>query len=267
MASTRCALSNGTGVSTICAPRIRVENTRMREDQCAHPACCVACRALARHSPGMILERVFDSLLAQAGYLVGCEITRTAIVIDPNRDVDRYIEVAQRERLTITHVTETHIHADFVSGARELARRTGASCSSPAPVDPTGNTRLLKHQARACCMRETLSTWGRFDSRFAKRQATRRNTSAFVVTDRAVNERPIGMATGDFIFVGDVGRPDLLERAAKVSGSMDTMARTLFRSLRAHACPSRLSPALARSRRRLRVRQSARRHALHDARL
>jgi glyoxylase-like metal-dependent hydrolase (beta-lactamase superfamily II) len=74
----------------------------------------------------MILERVFDSLLAQAGYLVGCEITRTAIVIDPNRDVDRYVEVAARERLTITHVTETHIHADFVSGARELARRTGA---------------------------------------------------------------------------------------------------------------------------------------------
>ena len=75
---------------------------------------------------GMILERVFDTLLAQAGYLVGCEVTRTAIVIDPNRDVDRYIEAAARAKLTIGYVTETHIHADFISGARELARRTGA---------------------------------------------------------------------------------------------------------------------------------------------
>src|SRR4051794_32191966 len=74
----------------------------------------------------MILERVFDDLLAQAGYLVGCEETRTAIVIDPNRDVDQYIAAAARQRLTITHVTETHIHADFISGARELAHRTAS---------------------------------------------------------------------------------------------------------------------------------------------
>src|SRR6185436_18332230 len=88
----------------------------------------------------------------QAGYLVGCEITRTAIVIDPNRDVDRYIDVAARERLTITHVTETHIHADFVSGARELARRTGAQLLLSGAGGPdwqyafaeTSGARLLK---------------------------------------------------------------------------------------------------------------------------
>ena len=63
--------------------------------------------------------------LAQASYLIGCERTGEALVIDPNRDVEQYLEAAAEYRLRITHVTETHIHADFVSGSRELAERTG----------------------------------------------------------------------------------------------------------------------------------------------
>src|SRR5690348_5849173 len=74
----------------------------------------------------MILERVFDELLAQASYLIGCEETGSAIVVDPNRDVEQYLEFAKHKKLTITHVTETHIHADFLSGARQLAREARA---------------------------------------------------------------------------------------------------------------------------------------------
>ena len=74
----------------------------------------------------MILRRFYDDKLAQASYLVGCAATGEALVVDPNRDPAPYLAAAAAEGLRITHVTETHIHADFVSGARELARATGA---------------------------------------------------------------------------------------------------------------------------------------------
>jgi len=74
----------------------------------------------------MILRRLYDDKLAQASYLVGCAATGEALVVDPNRDVEQYVEAARGEGLRVMHVTETHIHADFVSGSRELARRSGA---------------------------------------------------------------------------------------------------------------------------------------------
>ncbi len=73
----------------------------------------------------MLLRMVYDDKLAQAAYLIGCQRSGEAIVIDPERDVDRYLELAAREGLRITAVAETHIHADFLSGARELAERLG----------------------------------------------------------------------------------------------------------------------------------------------
>src|SRR5471032_3402705 len=75
----------------------------------------------------MFLNRFHDETLAQTSYLLGCEATQTAIIVDPNRDVDRYLKAAARHGLTLAFVTETHIHADFVSGARDLVRRSGAA--------------------------------------------------------------------------------------------------------------------------------------------
>jgi rhodanese-related sulfurtransferase len=75
----------------------------------------------------MILKRFYDEKLAQASYLVGCAATGEALVVDPIRDVEQFVAAADAEGLRITHITETHIHADFVSGARELAERTGAT--------------------------------------------------------------------------------------------------------------------------------------------
>src|SRR5262245_9279103 len=75
----------------------------------------------------MYFRRFYDERLAQASYLIGCQQSGTAIVIDPSRVIDPYLEVAAAERLTIVAVTETHIHADFVSGSRELAAATGAA--------------------------------------------------------------------------------------------------------------------------------------------
>src|SRR5688500_2058510 len=84
----------------------------------------------------MLLKRFYDTKLAQASYLVGCAATGEALVIDANRDLDQYLEAATAEGLRITHVTETHIHADFVSGSRELALRTGAQLLLSAEGGP-----------------------------------------------------------------------------------------------------------------------------------
>ncbi|MDT8367792.1 MAG: MBL fold metallo-hydrolase, partial [Longimicrobiales bacterium] len=75
----------------------------------------------------MILQRFYDEKLAQASYLIGCSATGDAIVVDPLRDIDPYLRAAESRGVEIRHVTETHIHADFVSGVRELAARTGAT--------------------------------------------------------------------------------------------------------------------------------------------
>src|SRR3954468_7002099 len=74
----------------------------------------------------MLLKRFYDEKLAQASYLIACQATGDAIVVDPNRDIDQYLRAAEAEGVRLSYVTETHIHADFVSGARELATRTGA---------------------------------------------------------------------------------------------------------------------------------------------
>ena len=74
----------------------------------------------------MLLRLIYDDKLAQASYLLGCQNTGEALVVDANRDADQYIDLARRSGLRITHITETHIHADYLSGSRELARRTGA---------------------------------------------------------------------------------------------------------------------------------------------
>jgi hydroxyacylglutathione hydrolase len=180
----------------------------------------------------MYFRRFYDDGLAQASYLLGCQATGQALVVDPNRGVDAYLQAAEREGLRVTHVTETHIHADFVSGARELAHRVGARLLlSDAGGDDwryryaaAAGAELLRDGASFCVGRLTFSVWH-----------TPGHTPehlAFLVTDTAAATEPMGALTGDFIFVGDVGRPDLLERAAHMAGTMEQGARQLFRSLR-----------------------------------
>src|SRR6266550_8814006 len=74
----------------------------------------------------MLITRLFDEKLAQASYMVTSQRLKQALVIDPHRDISLYLDSAAAQHVTITHVTETHIHADFVSGAHDLAEATGA---------------------------------------------------------------------------------------------------------------------------------------------
>jgi hydroxyacylglutathione hydrolase len=179
----------------------------------------------------MLFKRFYDDGLAQASYLIGCEATGEAIVVDANRDIAQYIDAAVREKMRITHVTETHIHADFVSGSRELAKVTGAALLLSAEGGPdwlyafaeSDDARLL-HDGDAIDVGNVrlavMHTPGHTPEHVS-----------FLVTDRATRDLPVGLLSGDFVFVGDVGRPDLLERAAHVADTMEASAHDLFRSL------------------------------------
>ena len=180
----------------------------------------------------MILKRFYDEKLAHASWLVGCAATGEALVVDPNRDVAQYVDAAAREKLRITHAAETHIHADFVSGTRELAQHTGATpylsgegghewrygwAEEAGAVLVKDGTRFMVGNVRI----DVMHTPGHTPEHVC-----------LIVTDTAGADRPMGVFTGDFVFVGDVGRPDLLERAAHYAGTMEAGARTLFASLR-----------------------------------
>ncbi len=179
----------------------------------------------------MLLRVHYEDQLAQASYLIGCPATGEALIIDPNRDIDHYCAMATNADLRITAVTETHIHADFVSGSRELAEKTGAKLylSGAGPADwqyqfaVEANATLLRDGDHFTVGNLRVDVWH-----------TPGHTPehlSFIITDAAHADAPMGIATGDFVFVGDVGRPDLLERAAGQAGTMAAGARDLFHSL------------------------------------
>ena len=179
----------------------------------------------------MIVKRFYDETLAQASYLIGCGRTGNAVVIDANRDTDQYLRMAEAEEVSITHVTETHIHADFVSGSRELAARAGAALLLSAEGG-TDWQYAFASEAGAVLLKDGDSFMvGNVRIDVVHTPGHTPEHLSFLVTDTAAATEPIAIATGDFVFVGDVGRPDLLERAAKVQGTMEASARTLFRSL------------------------------------
>ena len=180
----------------------------------------------------MIVKRFHDDQLAQASYLIGCGRTRSAIVVDPNRDVEQYVRMAASEGVTITHVTETHIHADFVSGARELAQRTGAALYLSDEGDASWKYTFAEADGAVLLHDGDRIEVGGVVLDVVHTPGHTPEHVAFLVTDTQAAGAPIAMLTGDFVFVGDVGRPDLLEKAAGVEGTMEQAARTLYGSLR-----------------------------------
>lgn len=179
----------------------------------------------------MLLERIYDEDLAQASYFIGCQAKGEAIVVDPRRDLDVYLDLATVHGMRIVAVTETHIHADYLSGTRELAAATGAQMyvSEEGGPDWTYGSDFdgavrMKHGHRI-----------RLGNITVEASHTPGHTPehlSFLITDGAQADEPGFMLTGDFVFVGDLGRPDLLDEAA---GFVDTRfqgAKDLFASLR-----------------------------------
>ncbi len=179
----------------------------------------------------MFLKRFYDEGLAQASYLIGCGATGEAIVVDANRDIKQYLHAARAEKLRITQVTETHIHADFVSGSRELARAAHAKLLLSAEGGKDWQYGFAASDGATLLHDGDLIKVGNIHLRVIHTPGHTPEHLSFVVTDTAVATEPMGILSGDFVFVGDVGRPDLLERAAKVANTMEAGAKQLFRSL------------------------------------
>lgn len=182
----------------------------------------------------MLFRQIFDPKLAQYAYLIGCQQTGEAIIIDPERDIDRYLAIAADEELKIVATAETHIHADFLSGSREIVERTGAKAylSNGGDADwkyqwandPNYDVQLLEDG--------DVFRVGKIEFKAVHTPGHTPEHMAFIVTDvgGGANE-PMGMLSGDFVFVADLGRPDLLESAAGHVGAMEPSARTLYKSV------------------------------------
>jgi hydroxyacylglutathione hydrolase len=182
----------------------------------------------------MFLRQITDSALAQNTYLIGCQRTGEAILIDPERDIDRYLKVAAENDLHITAVAETHIHADYLSGARELMEHHGAVAYLSAEGGQDWQFEWAKGHANARFLHDgDTFLVGNIELKSLLTAGHTPEHLSFLVTDLGggANE-PMVLLSGDFLFVGDVGRPDLLESAAGQVGAMEPSARTLYASLR-----------------------------------
>jgi hydroxyacylglutathione hydrolase len=179
----------------------------------------------------MIFHRYYDDALAQASYMIGCERSAEAIVIDPNMNLDLYLRGARDENLQIVAVTETHIHADFASGSRALARATGARLYVSAEGGDGWQYSFASEPGVTTLQDGDSITIGSVRVDVLHTPGHTPEHLTFLVTDLARSEIPVGAITGDFMFIGDVGRPDLLERAAGQAGTMKAAAASLYDSI------------------------------------
>lgn len=176
----------------------------------------------------MYFEHVYEKGLAQASYFIGCQASGEALVIDPKRDIDTYLQIAERENMRITKITETHIHADFLSGSRELAQATGAEILLS---DEGGKDWEYQYKHTGLKDGDTF-TVGNLKIEVMHTPGHTPEHISFLLTDGAASTAPIMIFTGDFVFVGDIGRPDLLEKAAGISGTMEAGAKQMFQSIK-----------------------------------
>ncbi len=166
----------------------------------------------------MYFKQFYLGCLAHASYLIGSD--GEAVVVDPQRDVEQYVAEAEREGMKIKYVAETHLHADFVSGHRELAARTGAEI-----VFGVRAGAAFPH--RAVSDGEELSV-GRVTLRFIETPGHTPESISILVIDTEVSGEPQKVLTGDTLFIGDVGRPDL---AGARGYTTEMMADMLYESL------------------------------------
>jgi hydroxyacylglutathione hydrolase len=176
----------------------------------------------------MFFQHVYDKSLAQASYFIGCQKCGVAMVIDPKRDVDTYLEIAKQNNMQITHVAETHIHADFLSGSRELAALTGAKLYLSDEGGPE-----WQYQFDHVGLKDgTEFKVGNLKIEVIHTPGHTPESISFLLTDVPASDKPVMLFTGDFVFVGDIGRPDLLEKAAGMIGTQDAGAKQMFKSLK-----------------------------------
>lgn len=173
----------------------------------------------------MILKQYYLDCLAHASYLIGDEHTREAAVVDPRRDVEQYLIDAERQGLRIAHVFLTHFHADFAAGHLELAARCGARIHLGAEANAD-----YEFEAHHDGDEVTL---GGVRVRVLATPGHTPESVTLLVFERGASE-PVAMLTGDTLFIGDVGRPDLLVSIGKTAHELASM---MYDSLRDKLLP------------------------------
>lgn len=170
----------------------------------------------------MFFQQYYLECLSHASYMVGDTTTGLAAVIDPQRDIDQYVADAAANGLRIVKVIETHFHADFLSGHLELAAATGASIvfGAAAKGRVEFEVETLTHGSHI--------SLGNVDLEILETPGHTPESISVVVREDGPNGTPFGVLTGDTMFIGDVGRPDLL---SSVGVTADQLARQLFDSL------------------------------------
>jgi hydroxyacylglutathione hydrolase len=176
----------------------------------------------------MFFQHIYDKSLAQASYFIGCQKAGVAAVIDPKRDVDTYLEIAKQNNMKITHVLETHIHADFLTGSRELKALTGADLY----LSDEGGLGW-EYEFDHIGLKDGSSFMvGNLKIDVLHTPGHTPESISFLLTDTPASPEPVMFFTGDFVFVGDIGRPDLLEKAAGMTGTMDAGALEMYKSIK-----------------------------------
>lgn len=176
----------------------------------------------------MLLERLYDQDLSQASYFVGCQQTGEAIVIDPRRDIADFQQLASRNNIRIIAVVETHIHADYLSGTRELAAATGADIYLSGEG---GEDWQYGFDGKRLYDGDTIKIGNLTLTALHTPGHTPEHLS-MLLTDGMVADQPGYLFSGDFVLAGDLGRPDLLDEAAGGTNTRYDGARQLFHSLR-----------------------------------
>ena len=175
----------------------------------------------------MFFRQVYDKTLSHASYVIGCQVAGTALVIDPQRDVDVYLQIAAENNLKITGIAETHIHADFLCGSRELAALTGATMYLSDEGGPDWQYSFdhvgLKHGS--------IIKLGNLTFEVVHTPGHTPESITFLLRDHPATDAIVMAFTGDFVFVGDIGRPDLLEVAAGIKNTKVLGAQQMYDSI------------------------------------
>ncbi len=174
----------------------------------------------------MKFTQYYLDCLSQASYLIGDETTGRAVVVDPRRDVDEYLTDAKEAGLTIELVIETHFHADFLSGHLELAAATGASIAYSSVAETEFASRSLDDGERI--------SLGEVELEILHTPGHTPESISVVVWEHAGDDVPYGVLTGDTLFIGDVGRPDLL---SSIGFTREDLAAKLYESLHEKLLP------------------------------
>lgn len=179
----------------------------------------------------MFFKQFYDNHLSQASYLVGCQRTGEAIVIDPVHDLTKYMEVADSEGFKITQAAETHIHADFASGIRDVAERLNANIYVSGEGDDQLSYKNMPEHTNFVKNQDIIQV-GNIKLEVLHTPGHTPESISFLLTDEGGGSSvPMGLFSGDFIFVGDIGRPDLLEKSVQMEGTTEIGAKQMYHSI------------------------------------